>query len=1416
MTRSRALAIMLLGLGAFAVPVPSAWASAGNAPAPGIAPLLPTRIELKRAFSTTRLRPWRFKPGTTETVRSIATTRAAAWDMRRIESLVVRAKLARINLLGVRLRWALASRLGGEYAAAHPIRVPTAGKGAEVTLQLAAEAGALVPVGHQRPWDEMSAAEVLKIELRAETSGDTESRIDIKLWEPELKLAETDAKQMEAQLLGLDLSVPPPDIDAEATLSFRIDPMPSDPFASVGQGDVRIRLPNGREVLAFLDQSYVVHADGPAGRVVPCDASRYRVYLPPPAMAGNFTVRSGDRSWMVSAVAMAELREGMAARAHARTSAQRGGVKTSRWKVPQERPVNEAKDPIFEGLWSGAPRFWRLTLSEPMNWEVTEPLRATTYWRPVLFWNPRWGAFGGHRRVDFSLAKRMDALLAEAHKKGLARPLCVLDHEWFSRHGQFNWLSHPLNVSQGGVFTGPGEVFRSEEGIAYCRRVMRYSVARWGRSRAVSSFLVTVSLNTPSAPDLHARLAAIARRCPSIKDGDKPLISLHPMALEPRMVKEVGRIGAGGQVEGGTWYAGEPQPSRLRIVPRVKGRWELGAAVDLEIKALRRQGSVCAIKPFQLAAVDYRSPADDDFHTADALIFDVWLPPGAPADLRAGIHLRDRDNLWFQALLPGLLSPGDWSTCVVDLTGANAHGLKPVDHGKAWTKYSRGRIREIGLHVYTTHPDRRLVARFARVRAVSFDRLSEVPKRKLTLLTRPPRTVTRGGRWDCHLLINHTYANPFDLREVDLVAAIRRPNGKVVRVPAFFDQPCRRREASKGGREIVDPFGAERWTVRYRVQDEGAHFVTFELRERGRYRIVDRQWAWDRRFSPKGDPYQPLIRDPKEEWVFRYRQYSMNGRRLVENLRYEPGPVVAKLALEAPAFIGKRNLQPWKGFVRTDKDRRHLRYDDGSFYYALGPCLRSPSDNRLPYKNPKWNEAHLNRIADRGTYQYDDYLASFQEAGINWTRIWMCSWWCGLQWRRDWPGYQGLGRFNLLNAWRLDHVLDECERRGVHVSLCLNNHGQVSRVIDTEWVHNPYNKRFGGPLASANEFFTRAQARIPHMNYLRYVAARWGHSPAIMTWELFSELEFTEEYLPSLQVGRGRKDRPAPNIEAWHTAMAEWLKTCDPNRHLVATHYSHPIRGAGTFHLPDVELAMSNAYSAFEELARGRNDAPAALSEFWKGSSWNGGVFKGMRVYGKPVLVEEQGRHWMGVEEDRFGRPKVNNTRDQLDADLHAGLWGSMVQPLAGATGYWWWLHVHFDNRYGEYRALSRFMAGEDLRPDERRREPDLEPRVVPVFVPNAMLRARALASDRRAYVWVYHRSAPHKTTGFPVTAGAVLRLPTIRHGRYSIEFWDTTAGRRVSRTTVSVPTRRGPRQLEFSLPAFRRDVAVKVKEAGR
>jgi len=1371
----------------------------------------PTAQELESVFTSSRGRPWSIgREG--EFSRTLRAPAGKCWDLRSCVKLSVLASRDRAGSSIARLRWVVRTRGGEMFAPGQPVIVPllTAGP---VRIFF----DDLLPLGHQRRWDAMTAAEVTEIELRAEcTFGARDEKLTVLLSNVSLGVTETAAAARPPAILDLQIHPPPAGIDAQASLTFSITPAPQDPFAASGEGDVRVLLPDGKQALAFFDQDYLVVEDGSATRSVPAGAPLWRAFLPSLPQGGALEIVNGEQRWKIALAGIPQ------------AAAETTSVSQERWIPPLQMALQESLEP--DGV---IPKLWRLNGS---SWTQSPAARPKSAWRPVPFWKGTWSGFGDTLRPDAILARRMDELLAQAAAGGQRLPLVILDGEGFSREGDFNWLHHPLNGHRltSGI-AGPGSLFRSAEGKAFCERWMRYCIARWGRSKAVSGFLLTPDQAAPGAPAFFAHAAQLLQNWtqgPGWGASPPEVLSFNPLTLAPQTTRALGTFETQDQRR---FWRPEAQTQRTVVDIVVDDQASAGTA-SLELRAFdARAQSVSVNYALNEPLVDYRKTEPDNFFDADAIVFDVRAAPGAPPDLRVGIHVRDRNSNWFEALLPGMLTPGDWKTYILDISARNSHGLKGLGHDTPWNGYSRQRVTEIGLHLFSAHKNwttpaghvEPLSVRFDDVRAARFKK--EAPA--ATLITRifprlpakdvrpvraardvpapipvnaiAERPLPVGGLWEAHFEINKVFANPFDLRDCDLAALITTPSGKQVRVPAFFDQLCVRDELQPGGAEVVVPAGAEFFTVRYRALEAGPHRVTLELREGGSFDIVGKTKRPDPRFSPEGRAQEPLGRNPRTGRTDYMERYE-TGKRDVEKIAFRPGAVTATFVLPAAAFVvsAEEKLlsgKPFRGFVRTAADKRHFQMDDGTFFYPLGPCLRSPSDSRTPYPDMKWNDTEIDRIGKRGSYQYDDYFTEFEKAGLNWGRVWMCAWWGGLEWRRDWPGFQGLGRYNLLNAWRMDHLFKVAEEKGIYIDLCLINHGQFSLHIDAEWNNNPFNAHLGGPLTAASEFFSRADAKILHYNRLRYIAARYAHSPAVMGWALFSEVEWTEEYEPSL-IWRG-VDTPAPLIESWHTEMAAVLREYDPNKHLITTHYSYPQRGEGTLMLPAIDYATSNAYSAFDDIwGEFRFDAAGALSGFWSGNQF----IKGFHIFNKPALVEEQGRHWAG---------KLNNTKQQLDADLHAGLWGSVMQPLGGATGYWWWLHLHFDKRYDQYTAVSKFMEGEDMRPANG--EALLEPafRIVEATGANAqVLRGRALKSDRRMYAWIYHLGTP-KGVPVPDVPGGVFKVGGLIPGKYEVQFWDTYKGTVIEAHDAEVKLEDGkPSSIQLTLPVVKRDLAVKVK----
>ena len=171
-----------------------------------------------------------------------------------------------------------------------------------ITLPLSGSAGALIPVGHQRPWDNLAAAAVKSLELLADWRGPYEpGSVTLKLSQLTLQPRQPQPGERGAIVTDVDLARAPASSRVRGMLSFRIEPPPSDPFAPSGDGDVRVVQADGRECLAFLDQPLAYVNDGPAARSIPVGRPVWRAYVAEPALGSNasFQIKSGARTWEV-------------------------------------------------------------------------------------------------------------------------------------------------------------------------------------------------------------------------------------------------------------------------------------------------------------------------------------------------------------------------------------------------------------------------------------------------------------------------------------------------------------------------------------------------------------------------------------------------------------------------------------------------------------------------------------------------------------------------------------------------------------------------------------------------------------------------------------------------------------------------------------------------------------------------------------------------------------------------------------------------------------------------------------------------------------------------------------------------------------------------------------------------------------
>ncbi len=436
-----------------------------------------------------------------------------------------------------------------------------------------------------------------------------------------------------------------------------------------------------------------------------------------------------------------------------------------------------------------------------------------------------------------------------------------------------------------------------------------------------------------------------------------------------------------------------------------------------------------------------------------------------------------------------------------------------------------------------------------------------------------------------------------------------------------------------------------------------------------------------------------------------------------------------------------------RGLARVEPEgKRYFRLDDGTPLFLNGLCAC-------------WH-------GRRGTYDYDDWLAAYQKAGINYIRIWMWHQAFGIEWDKG-----DRVQYRLDNAWRLDRVLAEAERRGVFVMLCLDYHGIFEVKPDywggnNFWPRHPYNAANGGPCQTQNDFFTSDEAKRLYAKRLRYLVARWSAFPNLLAWEFFNEIDNEYKYLKH------------EDVVAWHREMGRLLRVLDPCRHLITSSFTGGSERPDLFALPEMDFAQ---YHSYNEKHPAQMAAEKAAKFFEK--------------YHKPFFVSEYGTDWRGWKPDT----------DPHFRALHQAIWSGVFTGAVGTGMTWWWESIHTAGLYQHWSALNRFLAGTGIG------RPDLGPARLENIEGSAT--PFGVAAHDEALIWLLDRAYDWPDGAMEVNPrpadNVKVTLAGVNDGVWSIEWWDTLTGERVASGEATA----SGGALPLAPPAFQVDIAARMKK---
>ncbi len=397
-----------------------------------------------------------------------------------------------------------------------------------------------------------------------------------------------------------------------------------------------------------------------------------------------------------------------------------------------------------------------------------------------------------------------------------------------------------------------------------------------------------------------------------------------------------------------------------------------------------------------------------------------------------------------------------------------------------------------------------------------------------------PNTIGKYQKFEISFDLG-TYNNPYDYDEIDCWAEFVSPSGKVSKVFGFYYEGyLKTDDGAATSNEILVPTAGDHWKFRFSPRETG-HW-TFSMTAR----------------DSSGTTTEPMT----------------------NHFTFEVTPTDEK------GFISAAN-------------NRYLKYDSGDPYFPIGDSY------------PWWLVAPWRASSngtEKGTNIAKHYMDGMAANGVTYNRF-------------ELNFYEGLsltGRdfvlqktfysyYNQHDAWQLDEVMDYAKEKGVNINLALwaaadfvdpgsyyyvdpvtqamvyipDTNSQGIPVSGTGYgcfsLYNPYyfyeDARYRptspdkvGPCKSKYEFFSHPESISQQKKLFRYIVSRWGYCTNLMAFELIDEMASDpERYMNDLHPHYAPRPSNVPEIYSnWASTMYDYLKSVDPNQHLISVGLGNP------------------------------------------------------------------------------------------------------------------------------------------------------------------------------------------------------------------------------------------------------------------
>jgi len=468
----------------------------------------------------------------------------------------------------------------------------------------------------------------------------------------------------------------------------------------------------------------------------------------------------------------------------------------------------------------------------------------------------------------------------------------------------------------------------------------------------------------------------------------------------------------------------------------------------------------------------------------------------------------------------------------------------------------------------------------------------------------------------------------------------------------------------------------------------------------------------------------------------------------------KPNSVAVVLACVVYVAAGVAAAGQMERFVRVSpRDCRYFELDDGTPFIPNG----------------------LNMIAPYGSERealalMETWIEKLSANGGNYIRLWLSNGFFDVE-------HEKSGQYDAEKARRIDAVLEMARSRGVRVKMTIEHFRTIGGGRQS-WADKPlHHVSQGGPAESMDDFFAGEKSRAQFKRKLDFYRDRYGHDPAIFSWELWNEIDAAS--------GKG--------YEQWTVEMLAELKNRFP-KNLVVQSLGSFDNDSKRDRYRRFSLMAGNDYAQVHryldlgarlEVCKGPVDVLAA------------DAVRELLSYGcgKPVILAESG----AVEPGHSGPFKLY-AADTAGIILHDVLFAPFFAGSAGTGQIWHWDHyVAKNDLWRHFGGFAAAVKGIDP-PTE-----DFQP----VVLEQSSLRVYGLRGRTVFIAWLRDKANTWQSELAGRQAASVIADGTLDLGAV-----ETLADARAaavydpwSDKSVGAPIIRG----KISLPPFSRSVVVRV-----